>query len=441
VIRNTVVAVTVLVNVGWPTGVACQIVAQPDKQVLETAPTELRVGQARVRLKTEFYVIADAAPGSNDYGLRGFVDLEITGVELAPMALKADRAWLLQGDSIAAGPLEADEKVFRLDKGPWTRYAYIRGSWPDWVHQAASPDVVVRLVSDTRVLGYVRAPAQNVRAILASGRTPCRGGALAARWAGAGILFEVGQPWGGTYHLEPVAVVHNGQLEEPPSGCDIPGFREAFYQPGHRYEVFSHGRLIGHATVAAADTERACVEARSASVLISADLAKDVNAIAADSGRLVPHPIDVQPLTPGEDSVFASLMTRALVDSGLPLATVRRLKPSSTYALRPSGKGGATLVASARVDSAGDHGLEWSLNTLVMAEQRQAYVPTLVWHSEGDEVETAQARFLDIFSARPDTAPQILVGATYYESWDYWIYRRNGAGSWVRVYRGGGSGC
>jgi hypothetical protein len=446
VIRAMAVALTVLANHAWPARLACQIVAQPDRRTLETAPTELRVGEVQVRLSTDVYVMTDAAPSSSNYGLQGFVTLEITGDGVAPTAFSADRVWLLQGDSTATGSLETDRKTFRIGTGPWTRAAFVRGSWPDWVQRAKSPDVVVRLVRDSLVLGYVRAAAQTVRAVLANGRTPCLSESPPAIWAGTGILFALGEAYGGFRHLEPIAVVQRGRLQEPPGGCDLPGFRKAFYQAGRRYEVLSSGEVIGHATVVAADTEGACTEPRSAAARLDMrqPFAPTMNrpAIAADSGRLTSFSLRSRPLASAEESLFSSLTKRALAASGIPGTITLHLKTGSGFAVMVPNQATPLLLGSSSTDEAQGDSVAPTVNAFTLfAQHDHKYEPELVWHHEGEEADVAQQFFVDIIQLSRDSALALVTQGMYYESWDYWIYRRNRAGSWARVYRGGGGGC
>jgi hypothetical protein len=445
-IRDTVLALIVLATVTSPAHLKGQRPAQPDRRLLETAPTELRVGEAQVRLRTALYVITDAVPGSAGYGLQGFVALEITGVDAAPMALEADRAWLLEGDSIAAGALQGDTTVWRIDKGPWTRHAFVRGTWSDWVQQATSPDVVVRLVRNAHVLGYVRAPAQAVRAMLANGRTPCHGGSPPERWAGAGILFALGQPYDGMHHLEPIAVVENGRLQEPPGGCDLPGFRKAFYEPGRRYEVFSNGQVIGHATVFAADTEGGCGEPRSAAARLDVRqpvaLTMHRPAIAADSGRLRPLSLRSRPLTAAEESLFASLTRRALLARGVSATTVPHLKVHSTFAFTLPDQAAPVLLGSSSTDTARGDSVAPTVNGFALfALHDHEYEPELVWHHEGEEADVAQQFFVNLIQFSGDSALALVTQGWYYESWGYSIYRRQRPTGWLSAYEGGGGGC
>jgi hypothetical protein len=41
----------------------------------------------------------------------------------------------------------------------------------------------------------------------------------------------------------------------------------------------------------------------------------------------------------------------------------------------------------------------------------------------------------------PMQCPEIVVEAKYYESWDYWVYKRQESRVWHLFYRGGGGGC
>ena len=48
---------------------------------------------------------------------------------------------------------------------------------------------------------------------------------------------------------------------------------------------------------------------------------------------------------------------------------------------------------------------------------------------------------LGVCAEKPgDGAPELVVSASYYESWDYTILRR-GDGGWTALFRGGGGGC
>ena len=208
-------------------------------------------------------------------------------------------------------------------------------------------------------------------------------------------------------------------------------------------EVFVDGALIDHALVVAPDTE-GCTEPRSASARLELGqtLPADRPALAADSGRLRAHPYPLRSATAAEESVFVSLTRHALVDSGVAVATARRLRSQWTYAIVIPNQRGPVLVGSATVDSTASDGTAWALNAFTIAEGRdRRYEPKLVWHHEGEEADIIALRFLNVVDIDADSVPEIVAESKYYESWAYWLYKRQGSLGWSLLYRGGGGGC
>src|SRR5260370_23807514 len=84
-------------------GLCAQIVPEPSHQMLDSAPAELRIGGVQVRFKSELRVLSIMDQPARGVQLDGSITLFIIDANGIPNAVHADRAWLRNGDSIAAG--------------------------------------------------------------------------------------------------------------------------------------------------------------------------------------------------------------------------------------------------------------------------------------------------------------------------------------------------
>jgi hypothetical protein len=148
-----------LALVGPPSVLPSQARLEVDRRLLGSAPSELEASGARMRLRTDLYVT------SSDQGFvfRCSVQLLIYDAKGVPSPISVDRVWILSGDSIAMGSLGPAPDLARIDQGPWRRDLRLLGEWPSWLRNPDRADVVVRVVRDSQVLGYLRAAAQQIR--------------------------------------------------------------------------------------------------------------------------------------------------------------------------------------------------------------------------------------------------------------------------------------
>ena len=64
----------------------------------------------------------------------------------------------------------------------------------------------------------------------------------------------------------------------------------------------------------------------------------------------------------------------------------------------------------------------------------------LTWYHKGAEADAADRRFVDQLDLDGDGVSEVIAEGHYYESNDYFIYKKQ-RGQWRSVYQGGGGGC
>jgi hypothetical protein len=64
----------------------------------------------------------------------------------------------------------------------------------------------------------------------------------------------------------------------------------------------------------------------------------------------------------------------------------------------------------------------------------------LTWYHKGAEATAADRRLVDQLDLDGDGVSEVIAEGHYYESNDYFIYKKQ-RGQWRSVYQGGGGGC
>ena len=101
------------------------------------------------------------------------------------------------------------------------------------------------------------------------------------------------------------------------------------------------------------------------------------------------------------------------------------------------GDGRAELIGSFIIT--GEFGVEDAL--LLIAEPGiDDLAVTLDWYHHGQEADSHYRRLVDVLDLDGDGTSEVIVQGIYYESHDYFIYKKQ-RGAWHAVYQGGGGGC
>ena len=126
------------------------------RELLQSAPAEIRSGDLRVHVTSELSVLAtlDQPPGT--VRIEGTIRLLID-VREVPATIQADSVWIIDGDNIVARSLLPTSELARIDSGPWFRHQRFSGEGPAWLDHTDSVDVVIRVTRDGVELGYLAA--------------------------------------------------------------------------------------------------------------------------------------------------------------------------------------------------------------------------------------------------------------------------------------------
>lgn len=244
--------------------------------------------------------------------------------------------------------------------------------------------------------------------------------------------------------LDPVVVIRGGRYASPPMGGETKAemnayqsFIRNFYRPGRKYRLLFGGGEAGGVEVVKYQ-EPGCVGlTASARAETSVRLGGEVKALATNSPALGKGKGTRRAPTEAERASALELARRSFRRNKVGEARVGRMKVNNLTAVDLNADGRAELVGSFIVE--GEFGVEEAL--LLVAEPGvDDYAVTLDWFHRGQEADSSYRRLVDALDLDGDKTAELIVQGLYYESHDYFIYKRE-RGAWRAVYQGGGGGC
>lgn len=269
--------------------------------------------------------------------------------------------------------------------------------------------------------------------------------AAARKTAGAEqtVVFAV-QKYEAEAQIDPVAVISGGRYAAPPLGGDTPletarfkRFVRDFYRPGRKFRVLFGGGEAGSVEVRKY-LEPGCVGMEASVTLqTSARLGGQVAALATNSAALGRGKGTRRAPTDAERTAALELARRAFGRNKVAAARVAKMETNNLTAADLNGDGRAELIGSFIIT--GEFGVEDAL--LLIAEPGiDDFAVTLDWFHHGAEADSHYRRLVDVLDLDGDGAAEVIVQGIYYESHDYFIYKKQ-RGAWRVVYQGGGGGC
>ena len=264
--------------------------------------------------------------------------------------------------------------------------------------------------------------------------------AASAQQNARGVLFAVQRGENGQGVLEPVAVMVRDGFMMPmhePSDSVAAAFNARWLPEGRAYPVLSRGERIGSVTVGPSEAGGCFGVTARGTLALQRPAGEEWEGLA---GSGLPEQADapwLRAVSAAEkrdlDRMAAALFSAHGIDvagrTGDTLAAALVGHPNA----RP------VLVASYWLQAASPVTRRAAL--LVIAEDGQAgYRPAYAWFHEGVEASVETRTLVDAADLDGDGQPELVVRTTYYESWDFTIFRRTEHG-WMPVYRGGGGGC
>ena len=265
------------------------------------------------------------------------------------------------------------------------------------------------------------------------------------------ILFEIlGQEKGkipAASTIEPLVIIENGQFKKPPeydygkqkeSDAAYARFEKEFFSRGRKYPLLIGGAEKGFVTVGEPVAE-SCISL-SATVTASVPLSNAQLALAVTTTNgLRIHADWRQPVTPQQHAEFLRLVSKVLGRQKVENVSESSVRVDNLRSTKLNEAGPTILVGSATLKrKTGIHQV-----FLIATKKTLDYEELLSSYHFGRDDDDASASVENLIEQADldgDGTDEIVTINTYYESWDYNIYKQE-SGSWKKVYQGGGGGC
>jgi len=265
------------------------------------------------------------------------------------------------------------------------------------------------------------------------------------------ILFEIlGQEKGkipAASTIEPLVVIENGRLKKPPeydynkqkeSDAAYDRFEKQYFLHGRKYPLFMGGTEKGFVTVGE-PVGVSCISL-SATVTTSVPLSNAQFALAATTTNgLGVHADWRKPVVPQQRSDFLRLVTRILGEHKVNSISESLIKVDNLRSTKLSEAGPTVLIGSATLKrKTGIH--QVFLVALNKNSEYQEAVSSYHFAQDEDDASASVENLVEQVDLDGDGTDEIITINTYYESWNYNIYKQEN-GSWKKIYQGGGGGC
>lgn len=263
------------------------------------------------------------------------------------------------------------------------------------------------------------------------------------------ILFTVAPPQKGAKPsgawIDPIVVIQGSVYNVPPESSDGQDkkadalndqFEKTQFDAGHKYALLSGGAQIGTATV----IEPVGVTCISTTATVRLSTPVNHEALAASSTEMLGlHPNWRRAATAEERSMFVGLAADYLKTNGVRDFQASAIKVDHLRATKLGAAEPDTLI--------GDLTLEQKTGihvAFLMATKKDGKYSTVLssYHTfrDGDDSSQTTEHFLDQLDLDHDGEDEIITIFSYYELWEYAIYKQRD-GKWVQVYKGAGGGC
>jgi hypothetical protein len=259
------------------------------------------------------------------------------------------------------------------------------------------------------------------------------------------VLFEVAAEEKGAFSLFPVVLIRGGRLVAPPSpdpSVDeyTPAgarFAARYYRRGKSYRLLFGGAEA--AVLRVVRDDRDTINFTATAQPTSRFSLRGPKAIATDSATLGHGPGSRRAPTAAERKQALAIATRIYRRHGLSAPLVEKMGVVNLTAGDLDGDGRGELIGSFQVmrrDAAQNL-------FLILEPQASGFRSALVkYHPSRDPEMGADAEeqvLVDWLDLDGDGIAEVITESTYYESWDYAIYRKK-KGAWRMIYQGGGGG-
>lgn len=281
----------------------------------------------------------------------------------------------------------------------------------------------------------------------AAAQTARRG---AASPANAGTVVFAVHKYEANVQIEPVVILRGNAYVKPPVvESDVTGgsfaavskrFIAEHFRPGRQFRLLFGGGEAGSVSVIKY-VEPGCVGMYAdVSAQTTVRLGGHVQALATNSKTLGAGPSSRRAPTETERASALELARAAFARRGAPPALVKKMEVFNLTAVDLDRDGKSEFVGSFRIENNTDTTFDAYTLFMIYEPSAAGLKPALTWHHRGGEAEYADRRFVDHADLDGDGVSEVIAEGHYYESNDYFIYKRQ-RGTWRVVYQGGGGGC
>jgi hypothetical protein len=242
--------------------------------------------------------------------------------------------------------------------------------------------------------------------------------------------------------MEPVVIYNHGSFVKPPidSEAGARSFTRDYFRAGRQYRLLSGGGDAGTLTVKKS-LEQGCVGlVAEVGVETQARLGGRVQALATDSGAIARATPSRRAPTDAERARAIELARAAYAKNGVAASLASKLEVVNLTATDLDRDGRFELVGSFKVEKTDAASPDAFTLFIIFEPEGESLKAALTWFHRGYEGEFADRHFVDQLDMDDDGVAEVIAEGTYYESNDYFIYKRQ-QGRWRVVYQGGGGGC
>jgi len=265
--------------------------------------------------------------------------------------------------------------------------------------------------------------------------------------AGGTVIFAV-EKYEANVQIEPVVILRGGAYVAPPvDGSDETGGEAAakrfigeYFKAGRQFRLLFGGGEEGSVSVVKY-IEPGCVGMwAEVSAQTTARLGGEVQALATNSKTIGAGAASRRAPTEGERAEALEQARAAFARNGASPSLVRKMEVFNLTAADLDRDGKFELVGSFRVENNTEQTFDAHTLFMIFEPAGLGLKPALTWHHRGAEAEYADRRLVDHADLDGDGVSEIIAEGHYYESNDFFIYKKQ-QGRWRNVYQGGGGGC
>lgn len=267
--------------------------------------------------------------------------------------------------------------------------------------------------------------------------------------AGRTVIFSV-KKHEASVQIEPVVILNRGAYTQPPvDESDVTGgsaeaaanaFIKEFFRVGRQYRMLFGGGEAGSVSVLKYLEPGCVMMVAEAKAETQARLGGEVQGLATNSQTIGKQPASRRAPTETERASALELARAAFARQGASPALVGKMKVVNLTAADLDRDGKFELVGSFQIDNNTDQTFDSYTLFMIFEPAGDKLKPALTWTHRGGEAEYADRRFVDHADLDGDGVSEVIAEGHYYESNDYFIYKRQ-QGRWRSVYQGGGGGC